>query len=84
MDKEQQEIKIYLEEQVEWCKFQDAILEKIENKLFKMKELAVYATDYNLTLTETEMINAQLNMLKQSIPWKGSYILFTTISRHCS
>lgn len=67
MDREQQEIKIFLEEQIEWCKVQDAILKKIENKLFKMKELAEYASDHNLTLTETNMINDQLNILKQEV-----------------
>lgn len=67
MNKGQQEIKRFLEEQVEWCKCRDALLEKIENKLYKMKELAEYAYNHHLTFTETAMINAQLNTLKQEV-----------------
>ena len=67
LDNDQQEIKKFLEEQIDWCKSQDAILEKIENKLYQMKELAEYAYHYPLTLTEADMINAQLNILKQEV-----------------
>ena len=49
MDKDQLELKNFLEAQVEWCKWQDGILEKIENKLYEMKELAEYARDHELT-----------------------------------
>ncbi|WP_016993636.1 hypothetical protein [Lysinibacillus boronitolerans] len=38
MNKDQQEIKRFLEEQVEWCKNQDSILEKIEKKLYEIKK----------------------------------------------
>lgn len=67
LDKGQQEIKKFLEEQIDWCKSQDAILEKIENKLYKMKELAEYAYHYHLTLTEVDLFNAKLNILKQEV-----------------
>lgn len=67
MNKDQQETKKFLEEQVEWCKRQDAILEKIENKLYEMKALAEYARDRNLSLVESQLINTQLNTLKQEV-----------------
>lgn len=67
MNKDQQEQKKFLKEQVEWCKRQDAILEKIENKLYEMKALAEYARDHNLSLIETDLINNQLNTLKQEV-----------------
>lgn len=67
MDKDQQEIKKFLEEQVKWCKQQDAILEKIENKLYEMKELGEYARDYRLSLREIDEVNRQLGALKLEV-----------------
>lgn len=67
MDKDQQELKRFLEEQVEWCKWQDTILEKIENKLYEMKELAEYVRDNELTPIEINKLNDQLNTLKQEV-----------------
>jgi polyhydroxyalkanoate synthesis regulator phasin len=67
MDKDEQEQKKFLEEQVEWCRKQDSILEVIEEKLFEMKELAKYARDYGLTSLEVEKLNGQLNALKREV-----------------
>lgn len=67
MDKDQQELKKFLEDQVEWCRWQDGILEQIENKLYKMKELAEYARDHELTPIERSKLNEQLNTLKQEV-----------------
>jgi polyhydroxyalkanoate synthesis regulator phasin len=67
VDKDQQELKEFLEEQVEWCKYQDYILEKIENKLYEMKELAEYARDNELTQIEVNRLNEQLNIFKQEV-----------------
>ena len=49
MDKDQQEQKKFLEEQLEWCKEQDRILEEIEMKLHEMKRIAEYALEHELT-----------------------------------
>lgn len=56
MDKDQLELKKFLVEQVEWCKRQDSMLEQIENKLYEMKELAVYARDHELTSNEVNRL----------------------------
>ena len=67
MDKDQQEKKRFLEEQIEWCKKQDAILQEIEEKLYKMKELAEYSCNNEITPLETEKLNNELNTLKQEV-----------------
>lgn len=67
MDKDQQELQKFLEEQFDWCKWQDGILEKIENKLYEMKELAEYARNHELTSIEIIKLNEQLNTLKQEV-----------------
>lgn len=67
MDKEQQDRKRFLEEQVEWCKKQDAILHEIEEKLYKMKEIAEYSCNNETNELENEKLNNQLNILKQEV-----------------
>lgn len=67
MDKDQLELKKFLEEQVEWCKWQDGILEEIENKLYEMKKIAEYAHAHELTPIEVVNLNEQLNTLKQEV-----------------
>lgn len=67
MDKDQQELKRFLEEQLEWCKWQDSVLEEIDNKLYEMKELAEYARDHVLTAAELNRLNEHLNQLKQEV-----------------
>ena len=67
MDKDHEEIKKFLEKQVEWCKWQDSILEEIENKLHEMKKLAEYARAHELTPLEVNRLNEQLNTMKQEV-----------------
>ncbi len=67
MDKEEQEHKQFLEQQLEWCKEQDRILEEIEMKLYEMKKIAQYALDHELTPIEIEQLNGQLNELKSEV-----------------
>lgn len=67
MDKEEQEHKQFLEQQLEWCKEQDCILEEIEMKLQKMKKLAEYALEHELTSDEIDDLNSQLNELKHEV-----------------
>lgn len=67
MDKDQPKLNRFLEEQVEWCKRQDSILEQFENKFYEMKELAVYARDHELTSNEVNRLNEQLNTLKHEV-----------------
>jgi len=67
MDKNSQEYKKQLEEQLEWYKEQDSILEKIETKLYQMKDLAEYALEHDLTTEEIDELNGQLNELKSEV-----------------
>ncbi|MEK4530614.1 hypothetical protein [Solibacillus sp. FSL K6-1554] len=74
MDKNQQELKRLLEKQFEGCKWQDGILEEIENKLYEMKELAEYARDHVLTTTELNKLNERLNLMKQEVHSLGQQL----------
>ncbi len=67
MDKEEQEHKQFLEQQLEWCKKQDRILEEIEMKLHEMKKIAEYALEHELTPIEIDQLNGQLNELKSEV-----------------
>ena len=67
MDKEQQDHKKFLEEQLEWCKEQDRILEEIDMKLHEMKKIAEYALEHELTSVEIDQLNGQLNELKNEV-----------------
>ena len=67
MDKDEQDHKKFLEQQLQWCKEQDRILEEIEMKLHEMKKIAQYALDHELTPIEIEQLNGQLNELKSEV-----------------
>ncbi|WP_366160977.1 hypothetical protein ABXS71_19630 [Bacillus infantis] len=69
MNCDQQEHKRFLEEQLEWCRKEDRILETIEVKLHKMKELAEFACFYELTAIETDMLNGQLDELRKEVQY---------------
>jgi chorismate mutase len=65
MDKAQKEVKEFLEQQLQWCKEQDAILQLLEDTLQKMKRLAEYKLEHELSSAETVVLNQQLKELKQ-------------------
>lgn len=67
LEKDQQEYKKFLKEQLQWCKKQDHILEEIDTKLHEMKRIAEYALDNELRSEEAEELNAQLNELKNEV-----------------
>ncbi len=67
MNKEQQELKRFLEQHVEWCKRQDSKLEMLENKLYEMKEIAEYARDHELLPIDRERLQEQLDILEQEV-----------------
>lgn len=67
MDKEQQADKKFLEEQLQWCKEQDSILEEIEVKLHEMKKIAEWVLEHELTPAKTDELNSQLNELKEEV-----------------
>jgi predicted nuclease with TOPRIM domain len=67
MDKEEQEHKRFLEQQLQWCKEQDRILEEIETKLYEMKKIAQYALAQELTPLESEQLNDRLKELEREV-----------------
>lgn len=69
MDNDQQEHKRFLEEQLQWCRKQDRILETIEVKLHKMKELAEYACSYELSAIEIDKLNGQLDEYRKEVQY---------------
>lgn len=78
MDKETQEYKRFLEEQLEWCKKQDHILEEIGDKQYEMKEIAECTLANDVTPDEIERLNRQLNNLKEKIQY-----LEITVTPYC-
>lgn len=67
MERDDQEHKKFLEQQFEWCKEQDRILEEIEMKLYEMKKVAEYAFNHELTSLETDQVNGQLKELESDV-----------------
>ncbi|MHC8970678.1 hypothetical protein [Priestia aryabhattai] len=67
MEKDEQEHKKFLEQQLEACKEQDRILEEIEMKLYEMKKIAEYAFNHELTSLEIDQLNGQLKGLESDI-----------------
>lgn len=59
--KEQKEI---LERQLQWTKKQIEVLDDLEEKLQEMKKIAEYATGNDLSLSEREELNIELEKLK--------------------
>jgi flagellin-like hook-associated protein FlgL len=69
MEKDLQERKEFLEQQLQWSKEQVSILDEIEENLRKMREIAVYASEYELTSDEVKKLNDQLNHLKNVVQY---------------
>ncbi len=64
MDKDIQDQKKFLEQQLQWSREQARILDEIDVRLHKMKEIAEYALEHELTSVEIDKLNSQLNELK--------------------
>ena len=67
MNKDQQSQKKFLAEQINWCKEQDHILEEIEIRLQEIKKITEYVLKHELTSTEIDGLNGQLNELKNEV-----------------
>jgi len=67
MDKDRQEQKKFLEEQLHWCKEQDRILEEMESRLREMKRIAEYALEKELNSAEINELDGRLNELKKEV-----------------
>lgn len=57
----------FLAEQIQWCKEQDDILEKIETALYEMKGIAVYAAENKLKSFEMRKLEAEMDQLKEEV-----------------
>ena len=67
MNKDEQEHKKFLEQQLQWCKEQDRILEEIEIKLYEMKRIAEYALHQELNPLEINQLNIQMKELESEV-----------------
>ncbi|MDL0421337.1 DUF1192 family protein [Caldibacillus thermoamylovorans] len=67
MDKEQKELKDFLEQQLEWTKEQAYILDQIDEKLHQMKRIAIYAAEHDLPDYAINELNTRINRLKQEV-----------------
>ncbi|MDQ0218414.1 hypothetical protein ELQ35_03445 [Peribacillus cavernae] len=67
MNKDEQDHKKFLEQQLEWYKEQDRILEEIEMKPREMKKIAQYSLEYRLTPLEINQLNDQLKELESEV-----------------
>ncbi|MCE5220763.1 MAG: hypothetical protein LLF98_05700 [Clostridium sp.] len=60
---ERGELKKELEQEIQWIKYRQRILDIIDEKLLQMRQLAEKAKQNNLTEEELEVINVRLNDL---------------------
>lgn len=60
---ERDELRKELEQEIQWIKYRERILDIIDEKLLQMKQLAEKAKQDNLTEGEMEVINVRLNDL---------------------
>ncbi|ERK31593.1 hypothetical protein [Clostridium intestinale] len=65
--KENDEIKKKLEEELKWVIYRQKMLDIIEEKLLKMKELATKAKDDNITSEELKNIQMNIDKLATQI-----------------
>lgn len=67
MDNDEQNLKKFLEVQLEWSKEQVQVLDLIDEKLQEMKRIAEYALKHELTPREVNELNMQLNEFKNEV-----------------
>ena len=67
MSENNEDLLEFLRQQVLWCQQQDAILEEIENKLYQMKELAIYRRSHDLTDAQVQQVNKEMQQLEAEI-----------------
>ncbi|MFJ7726532.1 hypothetical protein ACIQXV_10230 [Neobacillus sp. NPDC097160] len=67
MDKNQQEQKRFFEQQLQWTLERARILDEINVKLHEMKEIVKYVLIHELSSSEIEELNSQMDNLKNVI-----------------
>lgn len=60
---EKEELKKKLQQELQWVKYRQNMLDIIEGKLLQMRELAERAKEKNITTSEITSLNAKLNNL---------------------
>ncbi|ARF15079.1 hypothetical protein [Sporosarcina ureae] len=63
-----------LKQQLEQVKQQDRVLEEIEKRLYKMKEIAEYASKYRLSGEETRELEKQIGEHEAAIESLQNYL----------
>lgn len=64
---EKEELKIELEQELQWSQYRQKMLVIIEDKLFEMRRIAEQAKQGNLTSEKLEVLNARLNNLATQV-----------------
>lgn len=64
---EREELKIALEQELQWVQYRQNMLNNMEEKLIQMKKLSEWAKQGNLTAGEIEAVNVQLNNLASQV-----------------
>lgn len=67
LDDEREELKRELEEELQWIKYREKMLDIIEDKLLEMRKLAEKAQKENFTAEELEMMNVRIKDLAMQI-----------------
>lgn len=67
MNKAKKDSLKFLEKKLHWCKEQDRLLEKIETKLYEMRETAEYAATNNLNPLETKKLQDKIDQLQEEV-----------------
>lgn len=57
----------YMNEKLEWVKYRIEMLDQIEDKLIKMKQLAEFARDFKLSSQQIESINTKILKFQQEV-----------------
>lgn len=64
---EKEELKKELEQELEWVKYRQKMLDLIEDKLMQMKQIAEQAKEDNLSPIELKALNDRLNNLAEQV-----------------
>ncbi|MEK3888026.1 hypothetical protein [Bacillus sp. FSL K6-3431] len=67
MNKDDQDIKQFLEDQLQWSEEQIRILYEMNRKFHQMKEKVEYALEHGLTSSEVIILNGHLDVLKNEV-----------------
>ena len=64
---EKDELRQQLQQELQWVKYRQNMLDIMEEKLLEMREIAVQAKEENLSEVEIEALNARINNLATQV-----------------